>query len=95
MTYILGRNNKIRVNISTNDEIEDVYFYIDDDGIMTFNKKPPYECKIESFCKPTIGKHTISVQVVTTSGKVAYDEMDIYIVTFSCFFFGLFPKKEI
>ena len=95
MTYIIGRNNKIRVNISTNDEIEDVYFYIDDDGIMLRDKKSPYECEIENFCKPTIGKHTISVKVTTASGKVAYDEMDIYIVNFSCFFFGIFPRRQI
>ena len=72
MTYIIGRNNKIRVNISTDEEIKDVYFCIDSEQIMVDHKMPPYECKIERFFKPAIGKHTISVQVTTASGKSAW-----------------------
>ena len=49
-------------------------------------KEPPYEWKIQRpvwSILPLIGKHKISVYVWTTDGKVAYDEMDIFIISLS------------
>ena len=84
MTYALGRPI-IRVNISTDLEIQRVFFCID--GISDFSgecKQPPYEWKIQKpvWLKTLLrGKHTIGVYVCTEDGKVAYDEMDILILS--------------
>ena len=84
MTYILGKAI-VRVNISTKSEIQSVFFCID--GIADFFgecKKPPYEWKIQKSAWsgfPLKGKHTIGAYVCTKDGKVAYDEMDIFILT--------------
>lgn len=83
MTYILGKAIA-RVNISTESEIQSVFFCID--GISEFYgecKQPPYEWKIQKSVWsrfPLIGKHTIGAYVWTKDGKVAYDEMDIFIL---------------
>ena len=83
MTYILGRPI-VRVNITTESEIGSVFFCID--GFSDFYSEctlPPYEWRIQKLIWerfPLTGKHTISVYVWTTDGKVAYDEMDIFIL---------------
>ena len=83
MTYILGKTI-VRVNITSQSEIESVFFGID--GISFFNaecKEPPYEWVIEKSVwqkLPLIGKHTIGVYVWTKDKKVAYDEMDIFVL---------------
>ncbi len=84
MTYILGKA-VIRVNITTKSDIASVFFCVD--GISELYgecKEPPYEWKIQkSIWKifPLIGKHKIGVYVWTTDGKVAYDEMDVFIIS--------------
>lgn len=84
MTYIIGRTTA-RINITTNEEINIVGYSID--GIMShsgFFQNFPYEWKIEISSKkffPLIGKHTLGVYVVTTNGKVSYDEMDIFVLS--------------
>jgi hypothetical protein len=86
MTYIFG-NTTARVEITTDSNIESVFFCID--GISDMGaefKEPPYEWEIQKpvwSLFPLIGKHKISVYVWTTDGKVAYDEMDIFIISFS------------
>jgi hypothetical protein len=81
MTYITGKTI-VRVNITTNSEIESVFFCID--GFSNFYgecKEPPYEWEIQRSIwrsLPLIGKHTIGVYVWTKDKKVAYDEMDIF-----------------
>jgi len=84
MTYIFG-TAVVRVNITTESEIESVFFCID--GISDFYgecKEPPYEWKIQKSVwrnLPLIGKHTIGAYVWTKDKKVAYDEMDIFVIT--------------
>lgn len=83
MTYILGKTI-VRVNISTKSDIGSVFFCID--GFSDFYSEctqPPYEWKIQKSIWsrfPLKGKHTISVYVWTKDGKVAYDEMDIFVL---------------
>jgi len=83
MTYVLGRTTA-RVNITTKEEINSVSFCID--GISSFSgflQEPPYEWKIKISSKifPLMGKHKLGVYVSTSSGKTAYDEMDIFVCT--------------
>jgi len=83
ITYILGKT-VVRVNITTQSEIESVFFGID--GISFFYaecKEPPYEWKIQKSVwqqLPLVGKHTVGVYVWTKDKQVAYDEMDIFVL---------------
>jgi hypothetical protein len=82
LTYIFGKA-LVGVNISTTEKINCVYFGIDN-YFWHICEKPPYEWKIErtlmSFF-PLTGKHVLSVCVCTNTGKVAYDEMDIFTIS--------------
>jgi putative aminopeptidase FrvX len=83
LTYIFGRTTA-RLNITTNEEINSVAYCID--GRSTFPgffQEGPYNWVIEISSKlfPSIGKYTFSVYVCTTSGKIVYDEMDIFVLT--------------
>ena len=86
MTYIFG-NTTARVEITTKSNIESVFFCIDGISDMAAEyKEPPYEWVIQKpvwSILPLIGKYKISVYVWTTDGKVAYDEMDIFIISLS------------
>jgi len=83
-TYILGRA-KARVNVTTEEEIVSVGYSID--GFFTFIgffQNPPYDWEIQISSKkifPIRGKHTLGVYVCTKSGKTAYDEMDITVLS--------------
>ena len=61
-----------------------VYYCIDKQLIKDGLKiKPPYDCIIKkSSIKPYLssGKHTLSVIISTTTGEIAYDEMDIFTI---------------
>ena len=84
MTYLIG-NTIADVKISTNENINSVAFCLDGHSAFSgFLEKPPYEWKIEKpfwTILPLRGKHTLSVFVTTESGIVAYDEMDIFIIS--------------
>ena len=72
----------MELNITTNDEINSVYFGIDG-YIRHIVKKPPYEWKIGTGLYGFFnlkGFHRITVCVTSNSGKTAQDEMDVYIV---------------
>jgi hypothetical protein len=84
LTYIYGRTTA-RIKITSDEEINSVAYCID--GISTFPgfyQEDPYEWIIEISAKkfPSIGRFKFSVYVSTTSGKVAYDEMDLFVITF-------------
>jgi len=85
MTYIRG-GFSIKVDISTNEEIDVVYYLIDDAlrlGTDFVNSKPPYETKISRLFllkRHIKGLHTLSV-VATTTGKTVRDEMDIFLLS--------------
>jgi hypothetical protein len=83
MTYIIG-DAIVRVNISTKADIMSVFFCIDEASHFYGEcKEPPFEWKIQKSSwstVPLMGKHTVGVYVCTTDGKVAYDEMDIFVI---------------
>ncbi|MCK4995503.1 MAG: M28 family peptidase [Thermoplasmatales archaeon] len=83
MTFIIGRTTA-RINITTDEEINSVSYSLN--GIAPFSgffQEPPYEWKIKISNKifPLTGKHLLGVYVCTSSGKTAYDEMDIFVFT--------------
>ena len=83
LTYLIG-GITAEINIITHEEIFYDYFYIDNQiSINGIKTGPPYDFSINLFSiKPFLscGKHKLSVIVTTTSGKIAYDEMDIFII---------------
>lgn len=79
-TYIFG-SATIKVNITTDDEIELVYFLLDDRWIR-ISHLPPYECPIQNgqlFWLPLIGRHRIRASVFTKNHHTASDEIDLFI----------------
>jgi hypothetical protein len=81
LTYIFGQAT-VQVNISTDEEIESVYFAIDGQ-LREYDNEPPYEWVIgeERFKFFVLYRfHRLSVCVTTTSGQVAMDEMDVYVL---------------
>lgn len=81
ITYLFGRTT-VELEITTDEEINSVYFGID--GYIRHGvKEPPYEWKMGTemlkFFR-LIGFHRITVCVTTNTGKIAQDEMDIFIV---------------
>jgi hypothetical protein len=81
LSYIFGKG-LVKVNITSNEIIANVVFTIDGD-IWYISREPPYEWTIQttpySFFSIR-GKHTLKVGAVTNNGKIAYDEMDIFVV---------------
>lgn len=81
ITYLYGKTT-VKLNITTDEEINSVYFGIDG-YIIHIVKKPPYEWKIGTGLYGFFnlkGFHRITVCVTTNTGKTAQDEMDVYIV---------------
>jgi hypothetical protein len=80
ITYLLGKTT-VELNITTDEEINSVYFGID--GYMRhIVSEPPYEWKIGTEIYKFFslkGFHRITVCVTTNTGHTAYDEMDIFI----------------
>jgi hypothetical protein len=48
-----------------------------DGYFISWDSEPPYEWKIQGLYTPLFGRHTLNVYAYTTTGDVAYDEMDI------------------
>jgi len=78
-TFIFGRTNAC-VKVFSEEDINYVIFCLDEKFIQ-WDRQPPYEWKIEGKHYPPIGKHKLIVYAYTISGKVASDEMDIWIFT--------------
>jgi len=83
LTYLIGEIT-VEINITNHEEIFYVYFYIDNQITINGIKiEPPYEFTINLFShKPflSFGKHKLSVIATATSGKIAYDEMDLFFI---------------
>lgn len=83
MTYIVG-GITVKLDIRTDDEIKNVYFFLDDK--ITYKNvvsEPPFEFKIEKrkSLKDVIrGKHKIGVKVFTYSGLTAVDEIEVLFI---------------
>jgi len=79
MTYVIGRPY-VKINISSEEEIDYVWFCID--GMAEgFSKGYTDSWRLKRGFYPLRGKHKISVYVFTKSGKVAYDEMDVFVLS--------------
>lgn len=79
MTIIVGRA-MAQAEVISSDPIQNVVFCIDD-NFMVWESTPPYEWKIEGVFAPIMGKHTLKVFAYTTTGRVATDEMDIWVLS--------------
>jgi hypothetical protein len=80
MTFLLGNTNA-HVEVRSDEEITQVIFCVDDDFLFC-DADPPFEWKIIGWYFTTaVGHHTLRVFAYTRSGKVAYDEMDLFLMT--------------
>ena len=85
-TYLIGRT-MVRVNITSTEPIKQVMYGIDDLFYMYRYDTQDTEWKIQGYDTPLIGRHTIMVTVITESGYIARDQMDIYCFTLSHSYF--------
>jgi hypothetical protein len=81
-TIIFGAKTLASAEVISSEPIRYVIFCIDGKFIV-WDSAPPYEWTIEGTYVPLLGKHTLEVFAYTTSGKIASDQMDIFIVSLS------------
>lgn len=78
-TFFLGRRVTVSVDIAADEEITNVWFIVDHcfsyERVVT---EPPYEFTFGKTDFRSRGKHTIGVQVITHSGRSAFDEIEIF-----------------
>jgi len=80
LTILLG-SAYAKVNVISEEEISHVIFCIDDDFLF-WDSDPPYEWKIIGWYLPvSIGHHTLRILAYSKSGKMGYDEMDLFMLT--------------
>lgn len=82
MTMIIGAT-MASVEVTTDQQIESVIFCIDG-NFITWDSTPPYEWRIEGKHFPLIGRHTLQTYVYTTTGNIAVDSMDVFILSINC-----------
>ena len=80
LTIILGGKTVASAEVFTKEPIQYVVFCIDG-YFMFWDSQPPYEWTIQGWFYPINGKHVLEVYAYTTSGKIASDEMDIFILS--------------
>jgi len=93
LTFIIGRTTA-KVEVKSSEEIESILFIIDGETIPSSIKSNKTEWLINGFIRPLFGRHTLGVYVYTSSGKIAYDEMDLYMATLYYNFKFIFPIKQ-
>jgi hypothetical protein len=86
-TFILGGKTMASAEVFSSEPIKYVIFCVDG-NFMVWDSQPPYEWRMQGMYYPLIGKHTMKVYAYTTSGKVASDEMDIFILSLSTAYKG-------
>lgn len=78
-TFLLG-SNTVRVDVVSNDEIEWVSFYLND-NLLFLDFDAPYEWEMHGInilrYYPIIGKFQLIVSACNVNGKIAKDEMDL------------------
>lgn len=84
-TIIIGGRTIASAEVYSSEPIKYVIFCVDGQ-FMVWDTQPPYEWQIQGMFFPLLGSHTIEVYAYTTSGKVASDEMDIFIISLSITF---------
>jgi hypothetical protein len=80
LTIILGGKTVASVDVFSKDPIQYVVFCIDG-YFMFWDSEPPYEWTIQGWFYPIIGDHILDVYAYTTTGKVASDQMDIFMLS--------------
>ncbi|HVQ00147.1 MAG TPA: M28 family metallopeptidase [Candidatus Thermoplasmatota archaeon] len=81
-TFIIGGRTIATAEVESSEPIQYVIFCVDGQ-FLVWDSQPPYEWQIQGWFYPLLGKHTIEAYAYTTSGKVASDEMDIFILSLS------------
>lgn len=82
LTIILGGRTLAVAEVFSAEPVRYVIFCIDG-YFMTWDSEPPYEWTVQGWFYPIIGKHILDVYAYTTTGKMASDEMDIFILSLS------------
>lgn len=82
LTIILGGKAVAVAEVFSTEPIQYVIFCIDG-YFMYWDSEPPYEWTIQGWFYPIVGKHVFDVYAYTTTGKIASDEMDIFILSLS------------
>ncbi len=82
LTIILGGRTVASVEVFSEESIKYVIFCIDG-YFMVWDSEPPYEWTIKGWFYPINGRHIFNVYAYTTSGKMAYDEMDIFMLSYA------------
>jgi len=79
-TILIG-SSLAKVNIVSKEETSHVIFCIDD-NFLFWDSNPPYEWRIIGwYLTVSIGYHKLRVFAYTDSGKMGYDEMDLFMLT--------------
>ena len=80
LTFIFGGKTLSSVEVFSDEPIRYVVFSID--GYFIFwDSEPPYEWTVQGWFYPINGRHILNVYAYTVSGKMAYDEMDIFMIS--------------
>jgi len=87
LTIILGGKTMASVDVFSHEPLQYVIFCIDG-YFMVWDTEPPYEWTIQGWFYPINGKHILDVYAYTTSGKIASDQMDIFILSLSTSYKG-------
>jgi hypothetical protein len=87
LTIILGGKTIASAEVFSDEPIQYVIFCIDG-YFMFWDTQPPYEWTIQGWFVPIIGKHMLQVYAYTTSGKIASDEMDIFMLSLATSYKG-------
>lgn len=82
LTIILGGRTVATAEVFSSEPIKYVVFCIDG-YFMVWDSEPPYEWTIQGWFYPILGNHILDVYVYTTTGKIASDQMDIFILEIS------------
>ena len=87
LTIILGGTTIASAQVFSKEPIQYVIFCID--GYFIFwDTQPPFEWTIQEWYYFINGKHTLEVYAYTTSGKIASDEMDLFILSLATLYKG-------
>ena len=87
LTIILGGTTIARAEVFSDEPIKYVIFCID--GYFIFwDTQPPYEWTIQGWFYFINGKHVLEVYAYTTSGKIATDQMDLFILSLATTYKG-------
>jgi len=93
LTFILGRTTA-KVEVKSKEDFSRIDFVLDGEYVFIGNSSNITEWVIRGFMGPLVGRHTLAVYAYNSSGKVSYDEMDLFIVSPLPSFRPIFPRKQ-